>query len=325
VDAIKVPNAVAYGGTRPARMSADTFFYDMSSLLPAEVQLIHTWFVPEGAFFVVQPGGPEVGIGSPFSLDEWRAKPELAGGATALAVAGVGSSSLGTAALARNVADAIQKPVLGMVSGFGIADLLGEALGGFLVFRSHNQVNQALDLSEEYVRIAFPGNHWIGDTLVQRHKRWRDGVGREADSIALRDALQDANINLDLIVSHSKGNFLIADALRAYVAANPAHPRDGVYKTRIITIGAVVDIPGAFENVTQYLGSLDALGRLNSLKYVPYETLPGKAHSLNRVLPYMLPIDAVALVGSAHKQNGKKGIPVLPATAAGAAHATAAS
>ncbi|MFC5462080.1 hypothetical protein [Massilia niabensis] len=41
-----------------------------------------------------------------------------------LAVAGVGSSALGTAAFARNVADAFGEPVAGLVSGYGMADLL---------------------------------------------------------------------------------------------------------------------------------------------------------------------------------------------------------
>lgn len=324
MDAIEVPNAVVHGGTRPARMSADALFYDVSSLLPAEVQFIQTWFSPEGAFFVVQPKGTEIGLGRPFSLAEWKLDHTLAQGATALAVAGVGSSSLGTAALARNLADAIKKPVVGMVSGFGLADLMGEALGGFFVFRTHNQINELMDMSEEYVRLAFPGNQIIADGLAGRHARWRNGVGRGADSLALRDVLLDPDIELDLIVGHSKGNFMIADALRAFVAARLEAPRDGVYQTRIITLGAVVDIPPAFDNVTQYLGTLDMLGGLNSLKYVRHEPLPGKAHSLNRLLPYMLPIDAVALLEWATKQEGRKAVPDLPGTAADAAKTTGA-
>lgn len=322
MDAIEVPNAVVHGGTRPARMSADALFYDVSSLLPAEAQFIQTLFSPEGAFFVVQPKGVEIGIGRPFSLAEWKLDHTLAQGATALAVAGVGSSSLGTAALARNLADAIKKPVVGMVSGFGLADLMGEALGGFFVFRTHNQINELMDMSEEYVRLAFPGNQVIADSLAGRHARWRNDVGRCADSLALRDVLIDPDIKLDLIVGHSKGNFMIADALRAFAAGKPKTVRDGVYKTRIITIGAVVEIPSAFNNVTQYLGGLDVLGRLNSLKYVRHESLPGKAHSLNRLLPYMLPIDAVALLELAAAQEGDTAVPVLPETAEGTAKTT---
>ena len=47
-----------------------------------------------------------------------------------LVVAGVGSSALGAAAFARNVADACGTPVAAVVSGYGLADLLTEALGG---------------------------------------------------------------------------------------------------------------------------------------------------------------------------------------------------
>lgn len=51
--------------------------------------------------------------------------------ANALAIAGVGSSALGAAAFARNVADGLGEPVAAVVSGYGLADVLTEALGGF--------------------------------------------------------------------------------------------------------------------------------------------------------------------------------------------------
>ncbi len=49
---------------------------------------------------------------------------------SAIVVAGVGSSVLGTAALARAVADVIRVPVAGLVSGYGMLDVAAEGLGG---------------------------------------------------------------------------------------------------------------------------------------------------------------------------------------------------
>jgi len=43
---------------------------------------------------------------------------------------GVGSSPLGTAALARAVADALDTDVAGIITGYGLSDVMAEALCG---------------------------------------------------------------------------------------------------------------------------------------------------------------------------------------------------
>ena len=62
----------------------------------------------------------------------------------AIAVAAVGSSALGTGALARNIADHLGRPVAGVVSGFGMSDLLTEAMGGWFVLGSRNALRDSL-------------------------------------------------------------------------------------------------------------------------------------------------------------------------------------
>ena len=52
----------------------------------------------------------------------------------AIAVTGVGSSALGSAAFAWNVSEALHKPVAAIVPGFGLADLVPQALVGWLGF-----------------------------------------------------------------------------------------------------------------------------------------------------------------------------------------------
>ena len=68
-----------------------------------------------------------------------------------VAIAGVGSSVLGTAALARNVADAVGGEIVGLVSGYGVSDLLSEALGGWFFFGAVDQ-DHAIPHMKRYSR-----------------------------------------------------------------------------------------------------------------------------------------------------------------------------
>jgi hypothetical protein len=49
-------------------------------------------------------------------------------------ITGVGSSALGSAALAWDISVALQKPVLAIVAGYGVADVFLQALGGWFAF-----------------------------------------------------------------------------------------------------------------------------------------------------------------------------------------------
>ena len=53
-------------------------------------------------------------------------------------ITGVGSSALGSAALAWDVSVALQKPVLALVPGYGVADVLLQSLGGWFAFGLHD-------------------------------------------------------------------------------------------------------------------------------------------------------------------------------------------
>ena len=63
---------------------------------------------------------------------------------SAIAVADVGSSALGSAAFARNVADAIGRPVAAVVSGYGWPTAT-EALGGFVGFGALNGLRHSFE------------------------------------------------------------------------------------------------------------------------------------------------------------------------------------
>jgi hypothetical protein len=53
-------------------------------------------------------------------------------------ITGVGSSALGIAALAWNISVALEKPVLAIVPGYGVADVVLQGLGGWFAFGLHD-------------------------------------------------------------------------------------------------------------------------------------------------------------------------------------------
>jgi hypothetical protein len=53
-------------------------------------------------------------------------------------ITGVGSSALGSAALAWDISVALEKPVLAIVPGYGVADVLLQGLGGWFAFGLHD-------------------------------------------------------------------------------------------------------------------------------------------------------------------------------------------
>lgn len=128
----------------------DAIFYDVTVISPVETGTLAPWLAHEGALLVVPPSGG----------GSLRVCPDIeafaAGGGTRtriLAVAGVGSSALGTAAFARNVADAFGEPVAALVSGYGLADMLAEAAGGWLWFGALNRLRHMTEGYHEMLEV----------------------------------------------------------------------------------------------------------------------------------------------------------------------------
>jgi len=60
----------------------------------------------------------------------------------------------------------------------------------------------------------------------------------------------------------------------------------------ILTLGAVVFFPKQFNNVNQYLGEIDVLGKMNSrnLHYTKHELVKNAWHTLNPNLDGCMPV-----------------------------------
>jgi hypothetical protein len=173
-------------GVRQRNALLDALFYDIGVVSQEEASAISPWLAAEGAILIVPPSGAGSLILCP-SLDDFVS----AGGedVRVLAVAGVGSSALGSAAFARNVADATGTKVAAVVSGYGLADVAAEALGGFFWFGGINSIRhlfEGLDRFTESNRIA--------EESLERWGRRADDPGKpryqDRSGAAQRRALQ---------------------------------------------------------------------------------------------------------------------------------------
>ena len=103
----------------------DHLFYDVGALTKPELDQLTAERNIEGSILVVFPrgGDSEIRIRKFEDYETLRAAPGRL--LDRFVIAGVGSSDVGAAALARNLADHCQQPVGAIIAGYGIEDVLG--------------------------------------------------------------------------------------------------------------------------------------------------------------------------------------------------------
>lgn len=257
----------------------DYLFYDIGKVSPDEARRIAPHWAAEGAILLVPPTG-QGDLSLCRSVDEFFA----AGGetVTALSVAGVGSSALGSAAFARNVADAIGRPVAAVVSGYGLADLATEALGGFFWFGMLNQLRHSFEKLDEATRPK------VVETSASDHGFI---VRRSLDTQTVIALLADERFAFDLLVGHSKGNLVVSEALYALRRRDAARTAVLARTMRIVTVSAVIVMPPGYPVVIDVIGGWDWFGGLNSrLDLKVDEKVPQAWHHTNTDLPAHLPV-----------------------------------
>lgn len=197
-------------------------------------------------------------------------------------ITGVGSSALGSAAFAWDISAALQQPVLAIVPGHGMADVLLQGLGGWFGFglhdflRSKSLIQDSLaSLAPQTARIgrelaaSVPGAPKVDGAPVFRH-----GSG---SSDVLHALMLDRQPPFRLLIGHSKGALQIGNALQSLP---PARTR-GLH---VVTLGCPVAANVAGVRYFQYLGLYDALGQLNMWGHWPTQWTP-TWHSTNPKLP----------------------------------------
>jgi len=201
-----------------------------------------------------------------------------------VSITGVGSSALGSAAFAWNAAVALDEPVAAIVPGYGLADVVPQALGGWFGFGLHDWLQSTI---QNFLADAAPSLAQIGERLA------RTTPGRQmapsgapvfrhgsAASDDLHAVLEQAP-RITRVIGHSKGSLAIANALRSL-------PTEHAERLSILTFGCVVAEELQHREYAQYLGVFDPLGILNSWGHRP-ETQLLSHHSTNALIPLSMP------------------------------------
>lgn len=285
----------------------DSVFYDMPSLTSEEKSALSNEKSAEGSVLIVYPGNAARAIDTltplEFITDQKKQGVETV---DAIAVPGVGSSKMGTAALARNVANAINRPVAGIVSGLGMADLLSEAMGGWFVLGYKNTMR---DMAAKFFDLIELKDH------VWEERSYRSLVKDEnlsdfdlapymfgsPDATALLLTLYHLRKQITLLVGHSKGDYMIENALEGMIRLCQLKKEKLPDQLKIVTLGAVVRFPEAFEkNAAQFIGTLDGFGLINSRLNLNPMKIEGAWHSLNTALPGHLSVEKAVQMANEH-------------------------
>lgn len=266
----------------------DAIFYDLKVIQPQEAAALAPWLAREGALLIVPPSGAGM-LRMCLDIDDFA--KEGGAGMRILAVAGVGSSALGTAAFARNVADAFGEPVAAVVSGYGLADLLTEAMGGWFWFGTLNHMRHAFEQIDELTR---------GTVLDLSLAAPPNVAHASLDTRVLCALLTDSRFQLKLLTGHSKGNLVISEALYAlHDAGADAHLAD----IGIVTVSAAIAMPPRYRKIIDVMGEVDWFGTMNSNPAINVEVRPKNAwHHTNTELICHLPVQEV--MSALRKERG---------------------
>jgi hypothetical protein len=210
-----------------------------------------------------------------------------------ITVTGVGSSALGAAAFGWNVSSALDAPVAAIVSGYGLADILPQALGGWFGFGVANFLRRT---GQQWMQLTAPHLAATGRALL-RSAPARAGQPAANEPLAFRAGCPESDIlhailreapGIVRLYGHSKGALCIENALRGL----PARRAETIAVT---TYGCAIaeETGAAYE---QILGSIDGLGQLNSWGNVP-ERWIDSWHTTNTMLP--LPMRVAGLMRKA--------------------------
>jgi len=282
-------------GPFPDHTQLDGLFYDIGVLTHDERATLSTDKKVEGMVL-------EVGPSSAPSLKVWQGIAVCEGLAEsypAITVAGVGSSGLGAAALARNVADAFDQKVLAVVSGYGMTDLASEAMGGFFLFGGLNAMRHSMQSAEQ----SWADWSWMRPSVFGKPMRPMDPgepwqlAHHSKDVKALVELITD-RVSTRWLVGHSKGNLVISEALYALRAQTRARKRDDfadlVGDLEIITFGARIAMPPEIKTVIDVMGDLDTFGAMNSRPDIPVDIAIRNAwHHTNTALAFHVPVTEV--------------------------------
>lgn len=280
--------------TKWRNTALDWLFYDVGSLSQPELDSLVGETNLEGSILVVYPKAErgEIGVRKFENYTKLRAAPGRL--LSRFSIAGVGSSDVGAAAFARNLADHYGEPVGAIVAGYGLADVLAEAMGGWFF----------LGASNRFMKL-FHDRYAEAQTVLQRYEGTMKGLDRtkaaelassvtgSLDSQTLLRLLLDRDREIKTLLGHSKGCLSLAYALQALAVGSDEAALQKAKTIRIVTTGTVVELPNGFDNASQFLGSLDWFGGMNSRLNKDYERVMSAWHHVNTAIPFHISVNNV--------------------------------
>ncbi len=268
----------------------DRVYYDTDNLTAEERDWLIEVTTLEGAILVVFPRAWHRRIER---FTEYEAFREGGDGRPSLedfAVAGVGSSDLGAASLARALADHLDRPVGAVVAGYGMSDVVGEGLGGLVFFSPANKVRQAFASLETLSSVT------ATDPLTAPRQNLFGWPLWPGDTRTLIRLLAEPGRRVTTLIGHSKGALSIGAALNALDRERHPELQRRLDETRLITLGAVTTMPDGARDLHQVLGTADPLGWANSNLLATHIRVGGAGHSLSRHADH--PLDLPAILAS---------------------------
>ncbi len=262
---------------RQRNTALDAFFYDIKVVTPEEAFYISDSLAAVGSILIVPPS--EAGsLTLCDTLDEFF----LRGGTdvSVLALAGAGGSALGAAAFARNVANAIGKPVATVVPGYGLADALGEAMGGSFLFGWLGHVRHGFESIDE---MSGRPHYGVDPEKNAAAAACKDRCRDMQTVLAL---LADPRAKIALFAAHSRGNGVLAEALKTLKGIDAARVREIADTARIVTFGGKIAMPPVFTRVVDVIGQWDWYGEMNSQPFIATDRkVSGAWHHTNTDIP----------------------------------------
>ncbi|MBB4955253.1 hypothetical protein H4S14_003289 [Agrobacterium vitis] len=265
--------------------SLDAMFYDIKTLTSDEAFYISDSLAAEGMVMIVPPTGQGM-LTLCDSVDEYLLRGGL--DVHTMAVAGIGGSAAGAAAFARNVADAVNAPVAAVVSGYGLGDIISEAMGSNFFFGPLGFLRHNFEMIDDLV-----GRPQLGD--YARHKTTAKAPRRSSlDTDTVEALLMHEKLDFNLVTGHSKGNLIIAEALRSMATDAPERLETLGTKLKLVTFATRITAPPALEPPVSIMGELDWYGELNATAPATGTIrVPRCGHSTNSDMPGSLKITSL--------------------------------
>jgi hypothetical protein len=209
-----------------------------------------------------------------------------------VSVTGVGSSALGSAAFAWNVSEALGEPVAAIVPGYGLADIIPQALSGFF---GYGLADYLRELGEQALALMAPQMAVIGRRLSRSIPERTSPIDSEGSAFRrgspesdILHAILEHAPQITRLYGHSKGSLCIGNAIAGL------HP-DRAKALEVTTFSAVIQEESS-ARFAQILGRIDPLGQLNSWGNLPERWIEAW-HSTNTMLPLTVPVSKLTAEG----------------------------